>query len=75
MKKAVTNIQKSKKTLLLKGVEKLKIIGFTKVTTQSILSNEIYRLYFNRFLDDETIFRNDFELQAAKELKDLLKLD
>ncbi len=68
MKKAATNIQKSKKTLLLKGVAKLKIIGFTKVTTQSILSNEIYRLYFNRFLNNEIIFRTDFELQAAKEL-------
>jgi hypothetical protein len=62
-------MQKNKEALLLKGVLKLKIIGLRKVTTENILSNELYRLYFIRFLDDKTIFRNDSEIQTINEFK------
>ncbi|MEA9415825.1 hypothetical protein [Flavobacterium sp. PL02] len=62
-------MQKNKEALLLKGVLKLKIIGLRKVTTENIFSNELYRLYFIRFLDDKTIFRNDSEIQTINEFK------
>ncbi|KIC01273.1 hypothetical protein OA88_15070 [Flavobacterium sp. JRM] len=62
-------MQKNKEALLLKGVLKLKIIGLRKVTTENILSNELYRLYFIRFLEDKTIFRNDSEIQTINEFK------
>ncbi|OUL60082.1 hypothetical protein [Flavobacterium sp. AJR] len=66
-------MQKNKEALLLKGVLKLKIIGLRKVTTENILSNELYRLYFIRFLEDKTIFRNDSEIQTINELKKAYK--
>jgi hypothetical protein len=66
-------MQKNKEALLLKGVLKLKIIGLRKVTTENILSNELYRLYFIRFLDDKTIFRNESEIQTINELKKAYK--
>jgi hypothetical protein len=68
------SLQKIKEALLLKGVLKLKIIGLTKVTSENILSNELYRLYFIRFLEDKTIFRTDLEIQAIIEFKKSLSL-
>ncbi len=62
-------MQKNNEALLFKGVLKLKTIGLTHVTSENILTTELYRLYFIRFLEDKTIPRNDFEMQAINELK------
>lgn len=36
--------------LIKHGVKKLKLFGFTNVTEQNILEDEVYRLYFERIL-------------------------
>ncbi len=61
--------KKQKESLLLHGVEKLKIIGFNNVTVQNILTDEIYQFYFLNFLKNICSPKNNDELIAIKELK------
>ncbi|MFD2915663.1 hypothetical protein [Psychroserpens luteus] len=63
------HIQKSKKELLIQGVEKLKIIGFENVTILNILTDDIYQLYFLSFLKNRSNPINKDEIIAIKELK------
>jgi hypothetical protein len=72
MIKHLNHIQKSKEALLIQGVEKLKIIGFTNVTIQNLLTDEIYILYFLSFLKNLCNPRNDDEIIAIKELKSFI---
>lgn len=72
MIKHSNHIQKSKEALLIQGVEKIKIIGFTNITLQNILTDEIYILYFLSFLKNISIPKNDDEVIAIKELKSFI---
>jgi hypothetical protein len=72
MNKQLNQIQKSKESLLVQGVEKLKIIGFNNVTTQNILTDDIYQLYFLSFLKTRSNPNNVEEIIAIKELKLLI---
>jgi hypothetical protein len=63
------HIQKSKKELLIQGVEKLKIIGFENVTILNILTDDIYQLYFLSFLKNRSNPISKDEIIAIKELK------
>ncbi|TYB72336.1 MULTISPECIES: hypothetical protein [Bizionia] len=60
---------KSKEMLLEKGVKKLKIMGFTQVTKNTILTDEIYQLYFLSFLNNIPNPKNNHEISAIQELK------
>lgn len=60
---------KSKEMLLEKGVKKLKIMGFTQVTKNTILTDEIYQLYFLSFLNNISNPKNNHEISAIQELK------
>jgi hypothetical protein len=66
------HIQKSKEVLQVQGLEKLKIIGFTNVTKDNILTDEIYQLYFLRFLNNIPNPKNADEIMAISELKSLI---
>jgi len=72
MTKDLNLIQKTKEALLIQGVEKLKIIGFTNVTIHNILTEEIYILYFSSYLKKISDPKNDNEIIAIKELKSLI---
>lgn len=39
-----------KKEWIKNGVKKLRLFGFTNVTEENILTDEVYRLYFERIL-------------------------
>jgi len=54
---------------MVQGVEKLKILGFSNATTHTILTDEIYQLYFLSFLDNISFPKIDDEIIAIKELK------
>lgn len=69
MDKQLSNLEKSKEALLERGVEKLKIMGFTNVTIDNILIDEIYIFYFLSFLKNISNPKNDEEIIAIKELK------
>lgn len=72
MNTQLSNLEKSKEALLEQGVEKLKIMGFTKVTIDNILTDEIYHLLFLNFLNTISNPKNDVEIIAIKELKLLI---
>ncbi|MCK0144938.1 hypothetical protein MWU78_04665 [Arenibacter sp. F26102] len=72
MNKDLDHIQKTKEDLLIQGVEKLKIIGFTNVTVHNILTEEIYILYFSTYLKKISDPKNDNEIIAIKELKSFI---
>lgn len=72
MSKKLDLIKKQKESLILQGVEKLKIMGFTNVTTDNILTDEIYHLYFLSFLNNISNPKNDDEIIAIKELRTLI---
>ncbi|MFO7719347.1 MAG: hypothetical protein R6W85_02765 [Gillisia sp.] len=72
MNKKSALIKKQKESLLLQGVEKLKIMGFSNVTTDNILTDEIYQLYFLKFLNTIFSSKNNDENSAIKELKSLI---
>ncbi len=61
------------KTKLIKhGVKKLKLFGFTNVTEQNILEDEVYRLYFERILSSN--LGNDADVdEKITEMIDQLK--
>lgn len=69
MNEQENHIQKSKKELLIQGVEKLKIIGFENVTILNILTDDIYQLYFLSFLKNRSNPISKDEIIAIKELK------
>lgn len=70
--KNLDHIQKSKKALLLQGIEKLKTIGFTNVTVHNILTDEIYQLYFLSFLNNISNPKKEDEIIAQKVLKSFI---
>ncbi|TYC17810.1 hypothetical protein ES677_00070 [Bizionia gelidisalsuginis] len=72
MNKNLDVIKTQKESLVLRGVEKLKIIGFTNVTIPTILTDEIYLLYFLSFLNKISNSKNEDEIIAIKELKTLI---
>ena len=72
MGKKLDFTKKQKESLILQGVEKLKIMGFTNVTTDNILTDEIYHLYFLSFLNNISNPINDDEIIAIKELRALI---
>ncbi|MCK0156531.1 hypothetical protein MWU65_05030 [Cellulophaga sp. F20128] len=72
MDKQLKRIQKSKELLLVQGVKKLQIIGFTNVTMHNILTDETYRIYFLSFLKNRSISKTDDEINAIKELKSFI---
>ncbi|TYB77509.1 hypothetical protein ES676_04240 [Bizionia saleffrena] len=72
MNKNLEVIKTQKESLVLRGVEKLKIIGFTNVTIPTILTDEIYLLYFLSFLNKISNSKNEDEIIAIKELKTLI---
>lgn len=72
MNKNLNHLQKSKEALLVQGVEKLKIIGFANVTIHTILTDEVYQLYFLSFLKNISKYKNNDEIIAIKELKSLI---
>lgn len=37
--------------LIEQGVKRLKLFGFTNVTVENIMEDEVYRLYFERILN------------------------
>lgn len=65
-------IKKQKESLVLQGVEKLKIIGFANATIHNILTDEIYQLYFLSFLKNISNPKTYDEIIAIKELKSLI---
>ena len=69
MTKELNLIEKQKESLLFHGVEKLKIMGFTNVTKNNILTDEVYQLYFLNFLNKIHNPKNDDDYIAIKELK------
>jgi len=69
MSKKLDLIKKQKESLILQGVEKLKIMGFTNVTIHNIMTDEIYYLYFLSFLNNISNPMNNDEIIAIKELK------
>lgn len=69
MTKKLKFLKKQKESLLLHGVEKLKIIGFTNVTRKNILTDEIYQFYFLNFLKNICSPNTNDEISAIKELK------
>ena len=72
MNRKLNHNQKSKDSLLVQGVEKLKILGFTNATTNTILTDDIYQLYFLSFLNNISKPNNEEEIMAIKELKSFL---
>ena len=72
MNKNLNHLQKSKESLLAQGVEKLKIIGFSNVTIHTILTDEVYRLYFLSFLKNLPKYKNNDEIIVIKELKSFI---
>jgi len=72
MNTQLSNLEKSKEALLEQGVEKLKIMGFTKVTIDNILTDEIYHLLFLNFLNTISNPKNNDDIIAKRELKSLI---
>jgi len=72
MNKKLNHNQKSKDSLIVQGVEKLKILGFSNATTHTILTDDIYQLYFLSFLNNISKPKNEEEIMAIKELKSFL---
>ncbi len=59
-----------KKTYLVEqGIKKLKIIGFTNVTKDNILTDEIYQLYFLGFINSLPVYKKQDEIKAIDELR------
>ena len=68
-----TQLDKSADALLRKGVRKLKILGFSHVTFQTILSNEMYRLYFLKFLHERELSGNTDEAMIALRVRKIVE--
>ena len=65
-------IKDQKGLLILQDVEKLKIMGFTNVTMDNIVTDGIYHLYFLNFLNNMSNSKNEEERIAIKELRFLI---
>ena len=50
-----------KSELIEQGVKKLKLFGFTNVTEENIMQDEVYRLYFERILNSNLGDRPDID--------------
>lgn len=68
-----TRLDKTDDALLKKGVRKLKILGFSHVTVQTILSNEIYRLYFLKFLHERELLGDTNEAISALRVRKIVE--
>ncbi|GHC53797.1 hypothetical protein [Ulvibacter litoralis] len=71
MNELCDSVSKQKEVLVAQGVEKLKILGFSKVTIHTILKDEMYQLYFLSFLNSKSNCNNN-EIIAINELKALI---
>ncbi|MGZ0017544.1 hypothetical protein [Yeosuana sp. AK3] len=69
MTKKSNFLKKQKESLILHGVKKLKIIGFSNVTKHNILTDEMYQRYFLNFLKKICSTKRKDEISAIKELK------
>lgn len=68
-----TRLNKIDDALLRKGVRKLRILGFSHVTLQTILSNEMYRLYFIKFLHERELSGNADEATNALRVRKIVE--
>lgn len=62
-----------KDSLIGIGVKKLKLFGFINVTTENIMSDEVYSLYFKRILQS-MLGKRQADDATINELISLLKL-
>lgn len=60
-----------KHKLVRHGVKKLKVFGFSNVTEENIMTDEVYRLYFERILRSNLGNRPDLDEQINELLAQL----